>query len=49
MYKITNKTNQTFRLIEDGYLYPYSFIMVIQKNEQIVSMVKKGLISIKEL
>lgn len=49
MYKVSNKTNQTFMLTEDGYLYPYKFIIVTKKNEQIISMEKKGLITVKEI
>lgn len=49
MYKITNKTNQTFMLTECGYLYPYKCINVNKKTEQIISMEKKGLISVKEV
>lgn len=49
MFKIINKTNQTFMLTEYGYLYPYSFIIVKRKNEQLLSMEKKGLITIKNI
>lgn len=49
MFKIINKTNQTFMLTEHGYLYPYSSIVIKRKNEQLSSMEKKGLISIKDI
>lgn len=49
MFKITNKTNQTFTLTECGYLYPYGHMIVNKKTEQLINMEKKGLISIKDI
>lgn len=49
MFKVINKTNQTFILTEYGYLYPYSYIILNKKNEQVVGMEKKGLVSIKDM
>ncbi len=47
MFKVLNKTNQTFMLTDYGYLYPYKSLIVEKKTEQIVSMEKNGLISVK--
>ena len=49
MFKIINKTNQTFSIIGYGYLYPYGYVMVNEKTEQILGMEKKGLVSIKNI
>lgn len=47
MYKLINKTTQTFILTNYGYLYPYAFIIVKEITEQIKSMEKRMLITIK--
>mgnify|MGYP007069471702 CR=1 FL=1 len=48
MFKVVNKTNQTFLLTGFGYLFPYKFLRIADKTEQIISMEKKGLVSVKK-
>lgn len=47
VYKIKNKTNQYFQLIENGYLPSYGEIHVTSLNEQLKTLERKGLISIR--
>jgi hypothetical protein len=47
LIKIKNKTNQYFQLIDYGYLPSYGEILVSEVNEQMRSLEKKGLISIR--
>ena len=47
MFKITNKTNQTFIITGVGYLKPYETIEVKVITDQLRSMAKKNLIIIK--
>ena len=48
IFKIKNKTDQPFQLINNGYLLAYQEIRVTEVTDQMKNLEKMGLLKIRE-